>query len=89
MNWTKAKAKFLQQYHEANDYLCCEQCGTSQGPFDVHHIMYRSEFPKHELLHNRINLILVCRLCHDHLHAKKSNRDKIVAERKLTKYFKK
>lgn len=89
MTWTSKRKQFIQQRLEDKDYICCEVCGTSRGGFDVHHIMYRSEFPKHPLLHNPINLILVCRYCHDNLHAKKSNRDNIVAERNLTKHFKK
>lgn len=78
-----------QRIKDANGgYLRCERCKTTSSQlWDVHHIVYRSEAPKHENLHNPANLILLCRLCHGFMHSKKSNREALVKERKLHLYF--
>ena len=68
----------------------CEQCGQTK-PVSPHHIIYRSEKPGHEFLHAKINLILVCGTdttgCHGEFHRAKGNRNKIVADRELDKWF--
>lgn len=68
-------------------YLYCERCKRSNVRFETHHIVYRSEKPKHEYLHNPINLIVVCVSCHNWYHSKKGNRNELVISRKLNEYF--
>lgn len=66
----------------------CEVCGiTNSFIYDLHHIIFRSERPYHKKLHDLINIIYVCRKCHDAFHRNVSIRNKIVKERKLDKIF--
>lgn len=66
----------------------CELCHkTNQPLYDIHHIVYKSERPKHKEMHNIRNLIFVCRSCHMNLHASKLSRASLVAERNLTELF--
>ncbi len=69
-------------------YLYCQNCWTSNSlRFEHHHIIYRSEKPKHEELHNIKNIILVCIKCHNYFHKSKWNRNDIVKERNLNELF--
>jgi len=69
-------------------YPACENCNTSNSlRWEVHHIVYRSEAPKHENINNECNLIFLCIQCHNDFHSKKSNRDGLVKERALWKLF--
>ncbi len=52
------------------DYLFCEHCKRSDKPLEFHHIMTKRDVPKHPELHNVLNLLLVCRECHDKYHGK-------------------
>lgn len=61
-----------------NDYVFCEKCGVSNSMrFEVHHLVYRSEAPKHPNLHHEDNLFLVCIDCHNSLHKKKDTREEL------------
>jgi hypothetical protein len=69
-------------------YLFCENCKTNQTyQWEMHHIIFRSEKPNHEHLHNSKNLINLCIKCHNWFHQNKSNRNKIVEDRKLYELF--
>lgn len=69
-------------------YLCCQLCGASHSfSWETHHIVYRSEAPKHKNIHNEANLLFCCTKCHTFLHKKKSNRDELVKERRLYLLF--
>jgi hypothetical protein len=69
-------------------YLFCERCKTNQTyQWEMHHVVYRSEKPLHEHLHDKRNLINVCMKCHNWFHKNKSNRNEIVEERKLYELF--
>jgi 5-methylcytosine-specific restriction endonuclease McrA len=69
-------------------YLFCEHCTTNQTyQWEMHHIIFRSEKPNHEHLHNSKNLINLCIKCHNWFHQNKSNRNKIVEDRKLYELF--
>lgn len=47
-------------------YWFCDKCKTNDAyHFSMHHIVYRSEKPKHEHLHNKRNLIDLCEKCHN------------------------
>lgn len=68
-------AKYKDDFRFIHGYLFCEMCGMSNQYFyEVHHIFFRSEKPKHKNLNKIENLILVCRKCHNKLHEHKSLR---------------
>lgn len=64
----------------------CEHC-FEPGHVECHHLVYRSEKPKHEHLHNKLNLILLLPKCHAWFHKKKSRRNDLVRKRGLATLF--
>lgn len=69
-------------------YLYCEECNTTNTlRFEHHHLVYRSEKPKHEHIHNINNIMLLCIQCHNEFHKHKSKRNDIVQERELHLLF--
>lgn len=70
-------------------WLVCQRCGRDLEGLAVHchHIVFRSEKPNHEFLHDKRNLVIVCPECHEWYHESKGNRDQIVADRKLNLLF--
>jgi len=69
-------------------YLYCEECKvTNPLRFEHHHLVYRSEKPKHKHLHDIRNIYLLCIKCHNEFHKHKSKRNNIVKERKLNLLF--
>jgi len=69
-------------------YRFCQYCWTNNSlRWEHHHIIFRSEKPKHENLHHINNIIHLCINCHNLFHKQKSIRDPIVEERKLIKLF--
>ena len=76
--------KYKLEFLEKHDYLYCENCGVSNSiRYEVHHIVFASEAPKHPQLHNRKNMILTCIKCHNFFHKNKKNRNKLVIKRGL------
>lgn len=92
--WHKEK-EFLKACKELKEemdrdfgYDICMICGTTRSmKWENHHIIYRSEAPFHENLHNKRNLIRICCDCHYNIHRSKENRTKLVNERKLWELF--
>lgn len=82
-------AKILkQQIIEKDGFLHCQICLVSSDMrFEIHHIAFRSEFPKHENIHNLRNLIYLCIRCHNWFHSKKARRRFLVEERQLRELF--
>lgn len=76
---------YLKTYSLTLDEVKCEICGNFAS--DIHHIIYRSEAPRHPFLHHPVNLIALCRKHHEFFHKKKSNRGYLVKERKLDVIF--
>lgn len=72
---------------EEHGYLFCEKCGATNTKFETHHIIYRSEKPRHEYLHDKINLIHLCVKCHNWFHLHKRNRNELVVKRGLAEIF--
>lgn len=73
---------------EKHGYLFCERCNTNTTyQWEMHHIVYRSEKPRHEHLHSERNLVNLCIKCHNWFHNKKSRRNDIVKERGLVELF--
>lgn len=92
-NHSATIAKNYKKYLENKGYNYvtsgCEICHkTGERFYDLHHIIYRSEAPKHKELHNPRNIIYVCRGCHTGLHRnKKTERRLLIAKRGLEKLF--
>lgn len=82
------KKLLKKQIKEEKGYLCCEYCGTSKSlKFETHHLIFRSEKPLHEFLHDIRNLLYVCINCHNNFHKIKGLRNKLVEKRKLYLLF--
>lgn len=52
----------------ARDAHRCRVCGITNGMYNLHHILYRSQGGPH----TKENLITLCRRCHDLVHSNKS-----------------
>lgn len=88
MSYSKNRKEVIQDQLDEYGYTFCQRCGTSNAfKFDIHHIAMKSEVPNHPEMHNKRNLIIVCRKCHNKFHGDKSIRDGIVKERGLEKLF--
>lgn len=87
--YLNARKAFLRDVRERYGCVTCERCGRDgrYATIEVHHIVYRSEKPRHEHLHSFENLMCLCLTCHEWIHESKGNRDQIVAERKLNLLF--
>ena len=90
MSYEKNRKEIINDMIDEYGYIFCQNCGTSNAfKFECHHIIFRSEKPNHPEMHNKKNLLIVCRKCHGSFHRTKSIRDKYVKERKLDKLFEK
>jgi len=73
---------------EEHGYLFCQHCGRSDRGLDTHHLIFRSEKPGHEYLHDKRNLSLLCMDgCHPLFHEEKSIRQEMVIDRGLVELF--
>lgn len=80
--------EILNKMIEEKGFVYCQRCTTANTPrFEKHHIIYRSEKPKHPELHSKINIIVLCIKCHNELHKTKRLRSYLVEERKLHLIF--
>lgn len=101
-HWLRVKqknAKFSRQFQknckildekliEEKWYRYCEHCWVNQSlRWEHHHIIYRSEKPKHEYLHDIRNILHLCIKCHNEFHKHKPMRESYVRERKLQDLF--
>jgi 5-methylcytosine-specific restriction endonuclease McrA len=86
--FSKAKVKVKKRVVAKHGKLCCEKCTKEYSiAFSTHHIIYRSERPKHPMLNNLANLIYLCYECHESFHQVKVSRNYLIQERNLTEYF--
>lgn len=89
--YVKSRKKVVHDQLDEYGYHFCQraECGKSRGvfKFEVHHIVFRSERPKHPMLHDPVNLIIVCNKCHGKFHSNKSIRNELVKNRKLDDIF--
>jgi len=89
--FSKAKKKLKKLVIKRYGRLQCEKCGKGQGelylPLQTHHIVYQGERQYHPMLHDLLNLILLCDTCHSWFHAVKSRRNYLVKKRKLKDLF--
>lgn len=79
----------LEMAEKMMDNPHCQHCGIPTQNLDLHHIFYRSEVPNHAFLNDPVNLIWVCRECHEWFHESKDNRRRIAEERGLYDIFNK
>lgn len=69
-------------------FITCGLCYCSGLQHHLHHIIYRSEAPKHKNLHNPKNLVYLCSHCHQEIHSyKKDYRAFRIVQRKLRELF--
>ena len=68
-------------------YKYCQYCYRSNGHFERHHIIYRSEKPNHPNLNDKVNAYILCYGCHLDFHRFKWMRNSIVEQRGLDKIF--
>ena len=86
----KNRKEVVENMQDKYSHIFCQRCYTSNAfKFEVHHIVFRSEAPKHPQLHSKDNLIIVCDKCHRELHAKKKLRNPLVTYRDLEQKFNK
>ena len=84
----KIRNLIRKQKIEKYGHLFCDLCGTNSSyQWEMHHLIFRSEKPKHQYLHDPRNLIDLCMKCHNWFHSKKSRRNPIVQERNLAVLF--
>lgn len=88
-----ACSRYRKDFLKKNDYLFCEQCKINQNGtsrFQVHHIYFASQYPRHTELHNFKNMILLCLECHQKFHAGNTYKlefEKLEKERRLKNLF--
>jgi hypothetical protein len=83
-----ARAQVQDNVVKRHGKLCCERCMAEKSIlFSTHHIIYRTERPKHPSLNNLLNLIYLCAECHEWFHDKKIRRNYLIDDRDLTSLF--
>jgi len=84
----RACSKYREKIKNERGYLYCEKCGTTNSlRFECHHLVYRSEQPKHKNIHHEDNLVILCIKCHNALHSKKSDREFLLNKKGTKKLF--
>lgn len=84
----KRAKKLRERLIEESGFIHCEHCKRSdKAKYETHHIIYRSEKPGHQHIHDSSNLILLCVQCHNEFHKQKGMRDDLVEKRELFKLF--
>lgn len=69
-------------------YRFCEHCWINNSlRWEHHHIVFRSEKPRHEFLHDKRNIINLCIQCHNDFHKDKWKRNHLVYNRGLHLLF--
>tara|TARA_R110002020_G_scaffold471533_1_gene698705 strand:+ start:272 stop:814 length:543 start_codon:yes stop_codon:yes gene_type:complete len=86
--FNNAKVKVKKRVKKEHGKLCCERCTTESSiQFSTHHLIYRSERPKHPMLNNIRNLLFLCFECHEWFHKRKKNRNEWIKKNKLWELF--
>ena len=86
--YIKTVEQIREQKLEEHGYWFCDKCLSNNAYHcSMHHIVYRSEKPKHEHLHDERNLIDCCEICHLWFHEKKDRRNYLIEQRNLTELF--
>ena len=86
--YLRIRNKIRQAKIEKYGFLFCDRCETNNSyQWEMHHLIYKSEKPKHKYLHNERNLIDLCMKCHNWFHQKKDRRNYLIKERNLIALF--
>lgn len=86
--FSKAKLKVKKRVVKKYGALCCERCFSQNSiQFSTHHLIYRSERPKHKFLNHLSNLLYLCFDCHEWFHSNKKNRNRWITKNKLWVFF--
>jgi hypothetical protein len=86
--FNKNNKEIRQAQIQAVGHIYCENCKTSNSPrFEGHHLIFRSEKPLHQHLHDKENIYILCIGCHNEFHKNKSMRNHLVEDRKLYLLF--
>jgi len=86
--YQRNRKKIINQMMDGGGHLHCQECGHTQSArWELHHIIYRSEKPGHEHIHDRRNLIHLCIGCHNWFHKVKARREPLIKARNLTELF--
>ncbi len=86
-------AHIINSMMEYKGFLSCQHCNRSDKSLEFHHIMTKRDVPKHPELHNALNLLLVCRDCHNKFHGKVKGfykhemRKQLIIDRDLVSLF--
>jgi len=67
-------------------YNFCEIC-KKNNPTETHHIIARSKLVSNPKKHDLINLIIVCRDCHNELEKHTELNNKLIEQRNLKQYY--
>lgn len=85
--YIKNGSELAQEQLDEFGFCFCEDCKRSDRILERHHIVFRSEKPNHPNIHDKKNLILLCRSCHNRYHDKKGTRNELVIARELHLIF--
>lgn len=86
-------ARYRKEFISKHGYQFCEICKINANgtpKFEVHHIYFASQYPKHKNLHNNRNLVHICLACHHKFHSGKTYEKEfriLEKERKLKTLF--
>lgn len=79
--------RYCQSFVDKHGYQFCELCKRSDQYFySVHHVFSAGQYSGHAMLHDDINLMLLCHECHTGIEENSINIDHI--KEKLTEIFK-
>ncbi len=87
----KELATYVKSIKQMKEIENCQDCGFHESRLILglqhHHIIYRSEAPKHVNLHHLRNLLKLCQACHQKYHDNKDFRRDMVQWRELWELF--
>ena len=82
------RQQLIDNMNNEQGFISCQYCNVSNAfQFHCHHIIFKSEKPKHEFINHPVNLIILCSNCHEDFHNDKSIRNDIVEARRLDEIF--
>lgn len=85
--------RYKKEFIAEHGYQFCEVCGVNKNGtprFEVHHLIFASQKPKHPNLHDNRNMIHICLSCHHKFHNGKEYSEvflRIEKERGLKELF--
>jgi 5-methylcytosine-specific restriction endonuclease McrA len=84
----KNRKELIEDMKDEYGYIFCQSCGVSNSfAYEVHHLIFRSRAPRHYLLHDKINLIILCKDCHAKCHSNNEFSESLINKRNLREIF--